>query len=211
MRSFDELAHEAKWGEISKDEITYVAQRLKNFKPGEDSDVLLATLIYILGFSWASEYRDLVEPFLCYRKYDWVCCRALKALCTCWGLTENYLEIIKMYIRGADWDESDDIRIIAMSIAGAFLREKFDRELLQLLVDIFEGLGEIEGIHETCEEARDLLKGCAYEVLSRAVGEDWDDILEGEEVVKLMANGQLSFLDLPVMQKAHQLLQKNKR
>lgn len=212
MRRFDELAHEAKWGEISKDEIRYVAQTLKGFKPGEDSDDnLLGTLIYILGFAGASEYRYLIEPYINYRKNDWVCCQALKALCTCWGFTEDYLEAIKMYIRGADWDVSDDIRIVALSIAGAYLREKFNRELMQLLVDMFEGLGEIEGIHERDDYKREFLKGCAYEVLSRAVGEEWGYILEGEEVVKLISNGQLSPTNLPVMQKAHQLLQKNKR
>jgi hypothetical protein len=210
MKSFDELAHEAKWGKISKDEILYVAKTLRNFKPGEDSDDLLHTLIYILGFAGTSEYRNLVEPFICYRECDFVCSQALKTLCTCWGLTEDYLETIKMYIRGVGWDY-DDVRIIAMSIAGAFLRKKFDRELLQLLVDVFEGLGEIEGIHEEDDSKREFLKGCAYLGLARAVGEEWGDILDGEEVVKFIAEGKLTLLDLPVVQKAHQMLQKNKR
>jgi hypothetical protein len=60
----------------------------------------------------------------------------LKTLCTRWGATEEDLEALKFYLKGAEWDYSDDVRIVAMSIAGEYLRlDGFDPELLALLLE----------------------------------------------------------------------------
>jgi len=207
MKSIKKLCYEAKWGKLTPEEITHVGERLKNHKTG-DADILV-DLIYILGYSGADEYRDLVEKFLYYREDLYVCQQTLKTLCTCWALTEEYLDAVKMYIRGAEWDDTDDVRLSALFIAGNYLRKKkFDRELLHLLLEVFEDLGTSKEIYESRDYARSLVKGWAYDAIARAMGKDYEEILPDDDVEELIETGQLELLDQEMLQKARLLAQK---
>lgn len=207
MRTVKELCYEAKWGKLTPEEITYVAQRLKNYEI--DDEVTVSKLIYILGNVGAIEYRELVEKFLYHRADLYACQQALRILCTCWGLTEDYLEAVKLYIRGAEWDDTDDVRLSAMYIAADYLREKkFDRELLYLLLQVFEDLGNSNDIHESRDDARALVKSWAYEVIARAMGKDYEEILSDDDVEEIIETGQLELLDQEMLQKARLLAQK---
>lgn len=207
MRSIDELCKEAKWGQLTAEEVAFVVKRMKDCKL-EDKNELIS-LLYILGHASLEEYRYWVEKFVDYPSSTLISQQALKTLCICWILTEDYLEVIKRYIRGVDWDESDEVRLTAMNIAGEFLRKKFDPELLELLLLVFEKLGETERLYESSESARDFLKGCAYVAIMRAMGKNHDEIPDSEEIEEAIAGGQLAFLNLAILQKAHQMLKEN--
>jgi len=208
MKNIEELCIEAKWGQLTKEEIAYVVKMMNACNL--DDDVGLVRLIYILGHAYLEEHKLWVEKFIYYPKSTLVSQQALKALCTCWHLTEHYLDEIKMYIRGVDWDDADEVRLTAINIAGEFLRKKFDKELLQLLVLVFEKLGETEMLNDTDDYARDFLKSCAYEAIARAMGKNHNEIPDNDEIEEAIASGQLSDLDLAVVQKAHQMMEKNK-
>ena len=205
MKSMSELSYEAKWGELTSEEVAYIDQKIKNFGP--DDEELVVSLLYIIGFTLAKRHRGFVEKFLDYRKDPWVSREALHTLCSCWSLTEEYLDVIKMFIRGVDWDLGDDVRIFAIDVAGEFLRKKNNCELLQLLLQIFEGVGPLEPIYEICDYKNNFMRSCAYQALARAMGKDFDEISDVLVIEEFITKEQFDFLDLDVIRKAHQIVQ----
>jgi len=207
MKTIKELCYHAKEGKLTAEEIIYVAQRLKNYEINYEDRI--PELIYILGHAKADVYKDLVEKFIYYRDDFFICKQALKTLCIRWALTEEYLDAVKMYVRGADWDDIDEIRLAALYIAGEYLRKKkFDRELLHLLLQVFEDLGDSSYINESRDYARGIVKSCAYHAIARAMGKDHEEILPDYVVEELIETEQLDFLDQEMLQKARLLAQK---
>lgn len=208
MRDYEGLASKVKWSTLSDEEIADVVQRIKEIKQGAD-DENLSTLIYILGRAgltkYREEYRELVEPFLYYPADPDVSKEALHTLCMFWSLTSNYLNELKQFIKGVEWDD-DDIRLFAISFAGEFLNEAFDKDLLQLLIDIFEDFERIKDF-SISEEKAVFIKGCAYDALARAVGKEHWEIPDSEQIETWIENKQFDRLDLTILQKAHQLVQ----
>jgi hypothetical protein len=206
MRSLEALYHEALWGKLTQNEVDYVVQRIKKTDPDTDSfdeSCDLAGLLQTLGRSGANQYRELVEKFLHFRTNGMVCADALRTLFSYWDFTEEYMEDVKLYIRGAEWDESDEARTMALSLAGEYLRKKYDRELLQLLLDVFEKLGKTDQIKDTDDYGRYLIQSCAYSAIARAMGKDYNEIDESE-IERAVKGRDLNILDLSVIQKAHQ-------
>lgn len=159
-----------------------------------------------MGRISVEQYKELIDKYLYYPGNPWICREALNTLCTYWKLTADYLDAIKMYIRGAKWDDTDEVRMIAISIAGEYLRKAFDKELLQLLLDVFENLGKINSITETSVSARALIQSCAYDAISRAMGKNHNEIPYFEDTEKLIEENQLDSLDLSIIKKAHLML-----
>jgi hypothetical protein len=164
MRNLDELLEEAKWGKLTDKELAYVVQEIKATTPDDDAD--LYTLIHILGKADATEHKQLLEGFLDYPSDPMISSIALAALCNYWGYANEYLDQIKMFIKGAEWDPDNDVRLIAISCAGQYLKEASDKELLQQLLALYENAEE----DELCREA-------AYEAIALAMGQTWDEIL----------------------------------
>ena len=206
IRIMDDLIYEATYGELTKDEISYVVQRIKDTTPEDDKD--LSTLIFILARAGTAEYKPLIEKYLYYPKDPWVSRETLKALCSYWSLTPNYLNEIKQFIKGVTWDDCDDVRFAALSISGEFLRASFDKDLLQLLIHVFEDLGSSEDLLETDEgDGREIVQSSAYRAISRAMGKEWDDIPDSEETGIFILNKQFHQIDLTIIEKARQMLQ----
>jgi hypothetical protein len=199
----EKLLQKSTWEDLSEEEISYVVNRIKN-NQGED-DVDLSWSIDILGRTNAVQYRDLVEEYLYYPDEEFVAASALRALCRM-DLAGEYLDKIKLFIGGAYWDETEDVRLIAISRAGEYLRDHFDKELLILLLDFFEKLGETESIIEMDKGDRPFLKTCAYHALARAMGQDWFEIQDQDDVEKMIKEKKFDQIDLTVIQKAHQML-----
>ena len=99
------------------------------------------------------------------------------------------------------------MRIIALSLAGEFLRREYDRELLQLLLDVFEKLGKTDQIKDTRDDKRYLMQSCAYSAIARAMGKDHNEI-DDNEIERAVQEGDLDVLDLSMIQKAHQMVEK---
>ncbi|HUD01899.1 MAG TPA: hypothetical protein VMR37_06195 [Rhabdochlamydiaceae bacterium] len=167
MKNLDELLEEAKWGKLTEKEIASVAEKIKAAGPDEDSD--LYTLIHILGRAEATQYKKLVEKFLYYPTSPIISSIALKTLCNYWGSAHEYLDKIKSFIKGVEWDPDNDVRLIALSCAGQYLKESQDKELLQLLLSTYEN-----------EEEDELCREAAYEAIALAMGQTWNEILNEE-------------------------------
>lgn len=193
MRNLDDLLEEAKWGKLTGEEIAYVASEIKKSKPGDDEK--LYRLLHILGKSLigdprASQYVKLVEGFLVYPSDPMISQMAFVTLCCYWGPGEKYINWMKKFIRGVDWDDMDDVRLVAISIAGEYLLQTFDKELLELLVQTFEASfcssKEEEIEDETVREA-------AYSALARVDGWNWEDLPPANvNIIRLLENGQLN-------------------
>lgn len=205
MRNLDDLLEEAKWGRLTEEEIQYVASQIKECKPADSRN--LYTLLHILGKAtagnpMAAQYRNLVEGFLVYPSDSMISRIAFVVLCNYWDLDKEYLPQMKAFIRGVDWDD-DDVRLVAISSAGEYLRKTFDRDLLELLIQTFEGnsCSSREGL-----EVEDVARETAYSALARADGREWDQIPPPSlQLIKLLKRGQL---DLSVVEHAKAKLQK---
>ena len=173
MRSLDELLEEAKWGRLKDDEVKYVVERIKA-DAGDNEN--LYTLIHILGRSGSKQYKKLVEKFLYYPDFPLVSSIALKTLFNYWGFEEEYLDQLKSFVKGVDWDRDQDVQLIAISAAGEYLRNNKNRELHQMIVDV------IKEIHPSSDELvndyNEILRECASEALMRASGKEWNEILD---------------------------------
>jgi hypothetical protein len=162
--NYDDLLFRAKWESLSEDEIKSVADELQKNSPKTDPYKLL----HILGRAGAVAYRKMVESYLGEEKSkeDPMMARlALQILCDFWGPTKNYLSDVKRFIKKVNWDIENNVRLIALSIAGEYLREFSDQELLQMLLSIFENQDEESIIRET-----------AYDAIARAMGCDYNDL-----------------------------------
>lgn len=171
---------EAKNGTLAPDKIDYVAQQLFSSKHN------LYTIIHILGRAKAIRYKVLIEPFLYYPDEPMVAKITLQTLCTYWDLTRDYLDQVKMFLRGVAWDNHNDVLVIAISIAGEYLRSTKDAELCQCLVYIFENSAE----H---------LKSFAYYALARASGKHYNQIPNTEDILDQL---QENSLDLSIIEQA---------
>ena len=210
IRSLEALMEEARWGKLTQNELDYVVQRTKSIDPdttNDDEGWDLVKLIYIIGNSGAHQYRQLVEKFLHFRSNEMVCDKALWTLCRYWGLTKEYLDDVKLYIRGVEWAPTFNVRIAALSIAGEFLRKEYDRELLQLLLDVFEKLGNTDQIKDDDDHSRYLIQASAYSAIARAMGKKPFEI-DDNGVERAILEGDFDSLDLSMIQKAHQMVEK---
>lgn len=188
MRNLDDLLDEAKTGTLTEEELSYIAGKIKKHNPDCDDDDDLYTLIYALGIAdcidtpdniyaqpRGTKYRKLVEDFLYYPNDPSIASIALKTLCDYWGYTKDYLNEIKKFIKGVDWDKDGDVTLTAISIAGEYLRtaEKKDKELFQLLINIWEKYSK--------KDMADVMAESAYEALARAAGQEWNVLFKSKK------------------------------
>jgi hypothetical protein len=158
---YDELLKKAMKGVITSEEVKKLAQ---NIEVGTDGEYLYEQL-HILGHSLHYEYEDLVASYLVYKKDPMISGIAIEVLCGYWHKTKKYLDYIKQFVKKVDWDEADDIRIIAISFAGVYLRENSDKELLKSLLDIFNNSDE-----------KSVVRECAYRAIMIACGKNWKEL-----------------------------------
>ena len=124
----------------TEEEVEAIVERIRDKKYKDDADLSLS--LEALGLASAIQYRKLIESFLDYRGESFVAARALGVLFQDFGLTSEYLDVVKKGIKGADWDDFCDFQSKAIRCAGQYLSDKYDRELLQLLVERFEEIDE---------------------------------------------------------------------
>lgn len=129
--NLSELLDKAKWDRLSSAEIEWVRRQLADHPEAADE----YTLLHIAGRGLLRPDPALVGPYL-ERSDDPMLARlALQILCNYWGLTERYLPVVRRFVEGVEWDD-DSVRLVALSIAGRYLREHADPGLLDLLLEI---------------------------------------------------------------------------
>ncbi|GAA3754616.1 hypothetical protein HDA32_004303 [Spinactinospora alkalitolerans] len=159
------LLDEAKSGRLSGAELDEVVRALQG--PPEALDADLYTLLHIVGLaSDADAHAGLVERFVDHREDPPVAALALKVLCLWWGRTGDRLEEVRAALEGAEWDEDEDARLAACSIAGEYLRDHADPALLRILMATAEDREALPGTREHA----------LYEV-GRALGHSHEELL----------------------------------
>lgn len=161
MKGLEQLLDSAKAGTLAEPEVQAVADELRSDPRGPRA----YTLLHIVGRSLATEHRPLVEAFLD-AEWDPMLGRlALQILCSFWNETPRYRDRVVAALQGFTWDEDDDVKQMALSIAGKHLASHRDPALLGELLRIFADANE----EQTARES-------AYLALGIACGRRWQDL-----------------------------------
>jgi hypothetical protein len=157
-----ELVRKAKAGTLTLLEAEQVIASLKLGHGGVDTYHLL----YIVGRSFQAHEEELVASYLECSEDPMLARLALQILCDQWNKTEKYLNEVRRFAAGVVWDSQDDVRQVAISIAGEYLRAHDEAQLFELLLSISEGPAD----------EYSALPGFAVEALARALGDEWEGI-----------------------------------
>jgi hypothetical protein len=151
LNDFRGYLTEIEWadsGELSKESIIEIekgievlVKKIEKSEPGDEAN--LYSLIHRLGKTGMNHidpipYKKLIESFLFYPTAPMISAIALRTLCNYWECTEQYLDKVILFVKGVEWDKDEQVRLIAMSIAGRFCRHKPNQELFESLIDVFE-------------------------------------------------------------------------
>jgi hypothetical protein len=162
----DDLVRRAKEGTVTSKEIDRVGAILSAGRGGDDT----YRLLYVIGESGALSYEQLVASFLEYRKNPFVARLALEILCNFWHLTDRYVDQVERFLKRVEWDHQGDVRQIAITSAGEFLRARRHCELLKGLL----ALGSPRN-----EDA--LERRIAVEAIARALGEPLGETINADK------------------------------
>lgn len=190
MNDYTGLLHRAKQGLLSEEEVAMVAGELR--KPNPPADPY--TLLHVLGRAGDARYRQLVEGYLGYEDDPMLARLSLQILCDFWGDTSRYLEEVQRYLKRASWDREDDVRTMAISIAGEYLRSHTNDRMLRELLAIYENEGERPGTRRA-----------AYLALARVMGSTWEQLPPATRAFDLVSD-----TDARVLQQAEQRLRREK-
>ena len=129
----ENLRERAKNNFITSRELSELAHVLE--EPVDETDKF--EIIWALGKVRAVKYAHLIEQFLEGPDPE-LAGLALRVLCTDWGMTSRYTDVVLQLMRGVDWDIDETCQRPAISIAGAYLKDTFHLEFLRELIRIFE-------------------------------------------------------------------------
>lgn len=152
----------AKWGSLPPETIKQIARVLLSSSAPTDQEY---TLLHILGRAGGREYEELIASFLNSPQNPMLARLALQALCGWLGLAAKYRNALLEFISWVPWDVSDDVRLMAISQSGEYLRDATDRELLNALYSVARDDAELPLIREQ-----------AVRALARALGHDRDSL-----------------------------------
>jgi hypothetical protein len=141
--NINDLISKATDGDIEQQEIEEVVRCL------ETGSCSPYEVLLVIGRSGAHQYRGLVEKYLDAHDNPMLVRLALMILCRYWALSLEYKVRIQEFVRKIEWDDEGDVRLLAISIAGALLPRHHDRVFLQLLIHIFRDPSEDQLIRET--------------------------------------------------------------
>lgn len=200
MKDVRGLVDKAKAENLNQSDIAFVAKQIEACKDSPNDD--LYDYIYILGRGMFGkpiplEYRKLVEYFLYHPQDTFTAGLALNVLCKYWNFSSEYLDALKLFIRGVSWDDLGEVRGEAIVNAGYFLRDNFDKELLSLVIDVFEK-------SDTSDEVQDFSRLLAYSALGWAQGLDWPELPPYS--ARFSDLEQRGLVDLSIVERARQMV-----
>ncbi len=158
--SLHKLIGKANEGRLSARELQQVVEALVS---GGNEDPY--TVLLVIGRADAIQHRSLVEKYLQCHEDPMLARLALQILCRYWGLTASYIGGLEQFVRRVDWDEGEDVRMMAIGCAGTFLAENRLPRLLSLLLKIYRDDREEQTIREA-----------AYRAVGEAAGKQFDEL-----------------------------------
>jgi len=141
----DQLRREVEVRKLTQEEIDYVASQVRAMRNQEGPGLFLWLLT--LGRAGATEHRELVESFLYYTSDPEIAEAAFMILTRDWGFVKDYINELKLFLKGVDWDKEGKLRISAAFSAGNYLKQNEDQELCDSLIKIVEDPNESEDLH----------------------------------------------------------------
>jgi hypothetical protein len=194
QKRLEDIHKQALVGEILSDELDWVASKLQESPP----ELSYIQMLMILARQRAQQYRGLVEHFLEYRG-DWSCvAEALRTLCRWWNDTHLYIDTLLKYMSAME-DESynlldvSEVRRVAISLAGEYLRDNKEPKLLNRLIELYENpdLPEwtfIKDPHSRSleiQQERGFVRCAAYLAVAEAMGRAYRTLPHIEDEVHL--------------------------
>lgn len=140
--SASELIAKATEGRLKLEELEEVVRRLQT-NSCDPYDALL-----IIGRAGAIQYRDIVERYLHCEDNPALARLALMILCRYWNLTLEYRVVLQRFVEGVSWDKYNDVRLLAISIAGPHVSNHRDEALLEAMIAIFRDRAEEQILRE---------------------------------------------------------------
>lgn len=109
--SVAELVARAKDGTLPAAEVDRVAARLKSEPIGESTYGLL----YVISRTRATRHRTVVESFLDCSEDPMLARLAVQTLCAFWDEADRYLDVLRRFSAGVEWDHDGDVRDVAVT------------------------------------------------------------------------------------------------
>ena len=128
---------------LSEDELRWLLTELSQ-TPDSARRTSLLNILEHAGTSSPNSSRPVLESLLA-GPDPLAASSALWILCWSWGLSSNYTEQLRSFIRGVSWDPYGYLRRDALNLAADYLRFHKDSMLLRDIVDLYEQVANDEG------------------------------------------------------------------
>lgn len=162
MTGIGNLLEKAKAGTpLTAEERSRVVRGIEMADGGDDPYVLLQ----IAGLSAGPELSSLVERYLFSPRDPMLARIALSVLCDNWAMGARYRNEIVAFMEGVEWDSDEEVRTVAISTAGEYLRGNKDSEIGQRLVRLVNDPGEPVSTREWAMRALGRAVGLSHENL----------------------------------------------
>lgn len=134
---------------LSGEELSRLVDELKL----SDDPLGQSKILGIMEYAGAADFRRVegaLGQFLG-GPNSWLARKALTILCESWGLTSEYGEQLRTFMRGVPWDDRSMCQAEAIRLAGEYLTakhrllERDDLQLLEELIQTYEREAEIHG------------------------------------------------------------------
>ncbi|GGP49433.1 hypothetical protein [Saccharothrix coeruleofusca] len=98
--------------------------------------------LYVIARASATQYEQLVASYLDHEEDPMLARLALQTLCTFWGFADRYTDQLERFLGEVEWDHLGDVRLIAISASGEYLRENVHSGLLRRLLELADHNGD---------------------------------------------------------------------
>ena len=157
----DELLTKVARGEASSGDLEAAANQLRAREGNSDP----YTLLLALGRSGDRRIRDIVERYLVDPSDPMLTRLALQVACRYWGEVDRYVSHVERFLAGVTGDEENDVRQMAVSIAGDYLQCNENKRLLSLLLQMVQD-----------EALSEFQRSAAYIALAHAMGKSRQEL-----------------------------------
>ena len=160
--NIDELVEKSKSRPLNDLEAKFIREELsrENIK-----DSKLYALLYAAGRGFRTDLEKTIASYLDYTKDPMIVRLSLQILCAFWGKHEAYKEYITGFLNNKEWDEDQDVFLMAISCAGEYCRKNIDKAMIAKLLSIYSDFNSDA-----------IIRQAAFTALARSQGKDWNTL-----------------------------------